>query len=189
MAQIYVDNNALYSLKEAIGKASNDLTNIAQAIRTHFSDTLERLQKTMDYSQTMLDEAQRLLDKEKEILHEAEVAYHILIKFRKESRAMNMSILLPSLSLLEARASLCREIVRQTEEVRNMWLKKVRKAEEIKNDCEREINRYTNHGEFFHNSGGDGILTYLAEVHSSNASAKLENTINILQELNNTPLQ
>lgn len=46
-------------------------------------------------------------------------------------------------------------IVRQSEDIRVM-LKKVRKAKEIKNECELEIDKYNYQGGYFHYSRGGG---------------------------------
>ena len=63
MAQIDVDINALYSLKEAINRTSKNLNDIGESIDSYLHNTIERLQKTIDYFQERLNVAQREVDK------------------------------------------------------------------------------------------------------------------------------
>lgn len=51
MDKIDVDIDALYNLKGAINRASEDLTDIGQSIDAYLQDTIERLRKTTAFSE------------------------------------------------------------------------------------------------------------------------------------------
>lgn len=184
MAQIDVDINALYSLKGAINRTSKNLSNIGKLIDSYLHETLARLQKAIDYFQEKLNVAQREVDKAQTNLYEAESAYNSCLRSQREMKDDDGHIYyVPSCSFQAARVSLCRKAVQQAEKVRDAWKQKVEAAERIKNDCEREIDRYNDPGGFVHPSGGKGILIYLSETHSPKASSKLDDIINAVQDI------
>lgn len=184
MDKIDVDINALYSLKGAINRASTDLIDIGKSIDSYLHNTIERLQKTIAYFQEKLNAAQREVDKAQDALYKAESAYSSCLRSQREEEDENgHTYYVPSCSFQGAKVNICRKAVQQAEKVRDVWKQKLEAAERIKNDCEREIERYNNPGGLTHPSGGKGILIYLAEEHSNAASSKLEDTINAVQDI------
>lgn len=184
MNKIDVDINALYSLKGAINRTSKDLIDIGKSIDTYLHDTIERLQKKIDYFQERLNVAQREVDKAQDDLYKAECAYNCCLRSQREKKDEDgHTYYVPSCSFQGARVNLCRKAVQQAEKIRDVWKQKVEAAERIRNDCEREIDRYNDPGGFTHPSGGKSILIYLAEDHSNTASSKLEDTINAIQDI------
>ena len=184
MDKIDVDIDALYSLKGAINKASMDLIDIGKSIDSYLNDTIERLQKTIAYFQERLNVAQREVDKAQDDLYKAESAYDSCLRSQREKKDEDGHIYyVPSCSFQGARVNLCRKAVLQAEKVRDAWKQKVDAAEQIKSDCEREIDRYNFPGGLTHPSGGNGILIYLAKEHSNTASSKLEDTISVVQDI------
>lgn len=182
MNKIDVDIDALYSLKGAIDRASNGLTDIGKSIDSYLHDTMNRLQKTVARFQERLNIAQREVDKAQDDLYKAECAYNSCLRSQREKKDEDgHTYYVPSCSFQGARVNLCRKAVQQAEKIRDAWKQKVDAAERIMNDCVREIDRYNDPGGFTHPSGGKGILIYLAEDHSNTASSKLEDTINAVQ--------
>lgn len=184
MNKINVDINALYSLNGAINRTSKKLNDIGESIDSYLHNTIERLQKTIDYFQERLNVAQREVDKALKELYKAESDYSSCLRSQQEKKDEDgRTYYVPSCSFQGARVNLCRQAVQQTEKIRDVWKQKVEAAERIRNDCEREIDRYNDLGGLTHPSGGKGILTYLAEDHSNTASSKLEDTINAVQDI------
>lgn len=184
MNKINVDINALYSLNGAINRTSKNLNDIGESIDSYLHNTIERLQKAIDYFQERLNVTQREVDKAQANLYEAESAYNSCLRSQRKMKDEDGRIYyVPNCSFQAARVSLCRKAVQQAEKIRDVWKQKVEAAERIKNDCEREIDRYNDLGGLTHPSGGKGILTYLAEDHSNTASSKLEDTINAVQDI------
>lgn len=184
MNKIDVDIDTLYSLKGAINRFSNDMTEIGKSIDTYLQGTIDRLQKTLDYFQERLDIAQREVDKAKEELHRAECAYDSCLRSqRRVEDEDGHTYYTPSCSIQGARVNVCRKAVQQAESVRDVWQKKVDAAERIKYECTREIDRYNDPGGFTHSPGGRQILLNLAEDHSNKATTSLDNTIDALGDI------
>ena len=184
MYKIDVDIDALYSLKGAINRFSNDITEIGKSIDTYLQGTIDSLQKTLDYFQERLDIAQREVDKAKEELYRAECAYESCLRSQRPVEDEDgHTYYTPSCSFQGARVNVCRKAVQQAENVRDVWQKKVDAAERIKSDCVREIDRYNDPGGFLHSPGGRQILLNLAEDHSNKAISSLDNTINALEDI------
>lgn len=184
MNKIDVDIDALYGLMGAINRASSDLIDIGGSIDDYLHDTIERLQKSISYFQERLNIAQRDVDKAQDDLYQAESAYNSCLRSQREMKDEDgRTYYVPNCSFQGSRVNLCRKVVQQAEKVRDAWKQKVEAAEQIRNDCEREIDRYNDPGGFTHPSGGRGILIYLAEDHSKTAVSKLEDTINAVQDI------
>lgn len=184
MNKIDVDIDALYSLKGAINRVSEDLIDIGKSIDAYLHDTTEHQRKTIAYFQEKLNIAQREVDKAQDDLCKAECAYNNCLRSQQEKKDEDgRTYYVPSCSLQGARVNLCKKAVQQAEKVRDVWKQKVEAAERIKSDCDREIDKYNDLGGYTHPPGGKGILIYLANDHSNTASSKLEDTINAVKDI------
>ncbi len=181
---IDVDLDALYSLKGAINRASNDLKDIGKSIDAYLKGSIDRLQRTISYFQERLNVAQREVDKAQDDLYRAESAYNSCLRSqRQKTDEDGRTYYVPSCSFQGARVNVCRMAVQKAEKVRDAWKQKVDAAKKIKSDCEREIDRYNDLGGPFHSPGGKGVLLYLAENHSNAATSKLDDNINAVEDI------
>ena len=184
MCKIDVVIDALYNLKGAINRFSNDITEIGKSIDDYLQSTIARLQKTLEYFQGRLDIAQREVDKANEDLYRAECAYESCLRSQRKVEDEDGHIYYtPSCSFQGARVNVCRNAVQQAEIVKDIWQQKVDAAVRIKSDCVREIDRYNDPGGFVHYPGGRQILLNLAKDHSNKATSLLEKTISAVKDI------
>ena len=170
--KIDVDIMALHDLKGAIKRASEGMTDISQSVDSYLEETLEHMQRTIDFFR-----------------QKSQAAYDACLRSQREVKDEDgRTRYVPSCAFEGGLVNLCRKAVEAAERVRNEWKKKVDAAERIKSDCKGEIDRYHEPGGFVTPPGGREILLSLARDHSDRACAKLDETYDLLNSYMNAQL-
>lgn len=182
--RIDVDIAALFSLKNAIGRSSQELKDIGMSIDYWLSSTLDRLHATVVYFQRKLEEAQHKVVMAQNELCSAQRAYETCLRSQERSTDEDgRTCYTPSCSFQAARATICRKTLQQAEQERDVWKQKTDAALGIEEECRKEIDRYNFPGSIMLPCGGRRILSNLAGEHSEAACMNLDRTIGAVLDL------
>ena len=172
-AAVIKDTQTLLDLRYNIEYTAETIQKLLEVVDHYYQGVLEEMKRHVEIIKKKVEDAQRMLEHAESALSRCESSQ----EYDEESGEY-----VPSCNYERHAVERARAVIRE-------WEDRLKRAEEVLSDTERETDKYYKEWEILSPAGGDGLLTYQAGERTTKILEILDAIIDIVEEYVEEPIR